>query len=176
RANALSAGTPAGEEPPPMLSVLVTVVEGGGALRGVLQALRQQESPPTLEVLVPVDDSVPDTDALEREFPEVLVVRLGPLQTSAAISSPSGQHELYDRRRAAGLAAARGDLVAIIEDRGHPRADWARTAVRLHAEHGAGVIGGAIEQDSSGLLNWAFWVCDFSRYGLPFVMGPVEWV
>lgn len=171
----MSAGrTGAGSET--ALSVIVTVVEGGEALRGVLAALRHQDDPPAMEVIVPLDESVDGLAALVAEFPGARSLRLGELPTQHPASSPAGQHELYDRRRAAGLAAATGDLVAIVEDRGHPAPDWARTAARLHRAHPAGVIGGAIEPAPCGLLNWAFWVCDFSRYGLPFPEGPVDWV
>lgn len=160
----------------PRLSIVVTIVEGGGALRRFLTAVRSQAGAPPLEVLVPWDDSVPDLDGLRAEFPEVTWLALGAVPTTHPVHTAAGQHELYDRRRAAGLAAATGDLIAILEDRGAPRADWAATAVRLHGEHRFGVIGGAIEPEPSSLLNWAFWVCDFSRYGLPFQSGPARWV
>lgn len=167
---------PGAAAPAPDLSVVVTVVDGGAALHGLLGALRGQESPPAFEVILPVDDSVPGVGEAAAAFPEVRILRLGPMATEHPADSPSGQHELYDRRRAAGLAAARGDVIAILEDRGHPDPDWARTAMRLHAASDAAVIGGAIEPEPAGLVNWAFWVCDFSRYGRPFPDGPAAWV
>ncbi|HKA46051.1 MAG TPA: hypothetical protein VKF40_28935, partial [Burkholderiales bacterium] len=72
-------------------------------------------------------------------------------------------------------ARATGSLVGILEDRAPPRADWARNVVRLH-EQPYGVIGGAIECAQADLLNWAFYVCDFSRYALPFESGPRRWI
>ena len=111
------------------------------------------------------------------EFPEVNFLDLGPITPARPITSEAGQHELFDRRRAAGLAAATGDVIAILEDRGHPHPDWARTVMRLHAETGKNVIGGAIDcKEPVSLLNWAFYVTDFGRYGLPFDSGPAEWV
>lgn len=165
----------AGPVTAPVLSVVVTIVDGGEVLRRFLQALTSQEDPPSMEILVPYDESVSGTSGLAREFPSVQFPRLGPIKTERPIRSAAGQHELYDRRRAAGLAAARGSLIAILEDRGWPRADWARTVVRLHRDDHA-VIGGAIEGARAGLLNWAFYVCDFGRYGLPFESGPATWV
>ncbi len=170
------AGAPAGTAAVPTLSVVVTIVEGGGALTRILGALRTQVGGPPLEVLVPHDASVGALDAERAAFPEVRFLELGVVATERPATTAAGQHELYDRRRAAGLAASRGELVAILEDRGAPRPDWAATVVRLHAELPAAVIGGAIEPVPSGLLNWAFWVCDFSRYGLPFASGPAQWV
>ena len=110
------------------------------------------------------------------DFPNATFLELGPIETVRPKTTAAGQHELYDRRRAAGLAAARGELVAILEDRGIPRHDWAATVARLHRELPNRVIGGAIEGAPTGLLNWAFYVCDFGRYGLPFEQHTAEWV
>jgi len=155
---------------------VVTIVEGGAALPRLLEGLRAQEDGPTLEVLVPHDASVGPLTELRASFPEVVFLDLGGVPTQHPVATAAGQHELYDRRRAAGLAAATGGLVAIVEDRGVPRPDWAATILCLHAAHPFGVIGGAIEPVPASLLNWAFWVCDFSRYGLPFASGPARWV
>ncbi len=159
-----------------MLTVIVTIVEGREAVRRVLRALTTQESPPALEILVPFDHSVREVATLEAEFPTVQFLALGTVSTELPLSSAGGEHELFDRRRAAGLHAARGALIAIIEDRGAPVADWARTIVALHAEMPHAVIGGAIDPLPSTLLQWAIHVCDFTRYTSPFDGGPRDWV
>ena len=151
----------------PVLSIVVTIVDGGEVLRRFLDALTHQEDAPTMEIIVPFDASVAETANFQDEFPTVHFLDLGVIPTERPIRSAAGQHELYDRRRAAGLAATRGELVAILEDRGAPRSNWARSVVRLHQQPYA-VIGGAIEPARGDLLNWAFYVCDFGRYGLPF--------
>jgi len=156
------------------LSVVVTVVDGGAALRRCLAALAAQEGAPEFEVLVPVDDSVAGLAALRSEFPRVRFLEMGRVPTERPAASPAGQHELFDRRRAAGLAAAAGELVAILEDRSVPRPDWARTAVALHAAPDV-VIGGAIENGVDLILNWAVYFCDFGRYQPPFPPGPAAW-
>jgi hypothetical protein len=101
---------------------------------------------------------------------------LGRVDTARPTFSPAGQHELFDRRRSAGLAVASGDVVAILEDRGVPRPDWARRMMALHAELPHAVIGGAIENGRNALLNWAVYFCDFSRYQRPFSPGPRPYV
>jgi hypothetical protein len=161
--------------PDPLLSVIVTIIDGGAVLRRFLTALTTQQDPPPLEILVPYDASIAETGALAREFPTVRFLDLGEIGTDRPIASAAGQHELYDRRRARGLAAAQGELVAILEDRGAPRQTWARNLVHQH-EQPYGVIGGAIECAPSDTLNWAFYVCDFGKYGLPFASGPAAWV
>lgn len=163
------------ENAAPVLSVVVTLVDGGDVLRNFLRALMAQEDPPPMEILVPYDDSVSETARLASEFPSVMFPRMGTIKTERSIRSQAGLHELYDRRRAAGLLAARGSLIALLEDRGFPRPDWARTVVRLHRQDHP-VIGGAIEPGPGDILNRAFYVCDFGRYGLPFESGPATWV
>ena len=162
--------------PDPLLSVVVTIVDGGLVLRECLAALVEQQNAPRLEIIVPFDASVAaEVERMQPEFPGVTFLSIGPLTPGRPIETAAGQHELYDRRRSAGLRAATGDLIAILEDRGVPTPGWAAAVVRLHAQP-YGVIGGAIEGARRGLLNWAFYVCDFGRYGLPFTSGPAEWV
>jgi hypothetical protein len=159
-----------------LLSVVVTIVDGGDTLVHCLDALATQQGAGPLEVLVPHDDSVPGMAEVFARFPQFVFLNLGPLQTATASASPAGQHELFDRRRAAGLASARGDLVAILEDRGVPRPHWAAEARRLHGQSPHVVIGGAIENGCDRVLNWAVYFCDFGRYQRPFLAGPRPYV
>lgn len=163
-------------EPDPLISVVVTIVDGGDVLRRFLDALTGQVDPPPLQIFLPYDASIPEIAELARDYPAVIPIAMGVVETVRPISTAAGQHELYDRRRAAGLHPATGELIAILEDRAPPRPDWTRTMVRLHGELPHAVIGGAIECAPGDLLNWAFYACDFSRYALPFESGPREWV
>lgn len=160
----------------PLLSVVVTIVDGGEALERCLQALVRQETPPGLEIIVPYDASVPEVARLADRYPAATFLPMGDVSTERALRSAAGQHELFDRRRAAGLSVAQGDLIAILEDRGVPRPDWARRATELHASLPHGVIGGAIENGRDRPLNWAVYFCDFARYQLPFSEGPRAYV
>ena len=163
-------------DPDPVLSIVVTVVDGGEALRCFLDAVEALEDPPPLDVIIPFDESVAEVAGLQATHPRFRFLELGQITPELPLDSAGGQHELYDRRRAAGLAAAEGDLIAILEDRGAPSRNWARQAVLLHREHAHGVIGGAIQGRPDSLLNWAFYVCDFGRYQLPFESGTATWV
>ncbi len=153
------------------LSVVVTIVDAGPALVRCLTALAAQRDPPDLEVLVPWDDTVPGIPALRDQFAAFRFLGLGRVPTARPAHGPAGQHELFDRRRAAGLAAATGDVIAILEDRGVPTLDWARTMVALHGRLPHAAIGGAIENGHEGLLQWAVYFCDFNRYQRPFAAG-----
>jgi hypothetical protein len=158
------------------LSVVVTIVDGGEALAHCLRALSDQVDPPELEVLIPWDDSVAGMNELSNRFPAFRFLPLGALTTERPLSSAAGQHELFDRRRAAGLNAATGDVIAIVEDRGLPRANWARTMTRLHEQLPHAVVGGAIENGRDSTMNWAVYFCDFGRYQQPFEAGARQWV
>lgn len=164
-----------------MLTVVVTVVDGGDALRRCLTGLLAQADAPHMEVLVPIDSTTAAESAVVAGMANsgghvVRCVELGQLLTSNPPSSTAGQHELIDRRRAAGLAAAHGEVVAIVEDRAVPKPDWAATAVRLHRQLPHLVIGGAVENGRQGLLESAVYFCDFGRYQRPFDPGPRHYV
>ena len=151
-----------------LLSVVVTIVDGGPALERCLQALAGQHGAPAMEVLIPFDHSIVAARLPTDRFPHFAFLALGRLPTRHPAMSALGQHELFDRRRAAGLAVATGDLVAMLEDRGVPRPDWAAAFVRLHATLPWAAIGGAIENGVPRALNRAVYFCDFGRYQRPF--------
>jgi hypothetical protein len=154
------------------LSVVVTIVDGGAALRRCLTALTSQAEAPPLELVVPYDSTLEAVAEWSADFPTVTFVETGLAAGHRPPSSAREQHALIDRRRAVGLAAATGDLVGVIEDRGVPRPDWAATAVRLHRSLPNLAIGGAVENARDRSLNWAVYWCDFGRYQLPFERGP----
>lgn len=163
---------------PVAASVIVTIVDGGAALRACLTALRGQEGASSFEVIVPWDASVADIEDVRSDFPEVDFLALGGLSTERPPESHAGQHELFDRRRSAGLAAARGDLICILEDRGIPDPDWLTTLERLHATAPASTaaVGGGVECGVDRALNWAVYFCDFGRYQPPFEAGARDYV
>jgi hypothetical protein len=101
---------------------------------------------------------------------------MGHVETTRPARSFAGQHELFDRRRSAGLRSARGDLVAILEDRCVPQSDWMQMMVSLHHQLPHAVIGGAIENGRDTPLHWAVFLCDFGRYQRPFKAGSRDWV
>ena len=128
-----------------------------------------------MQVIIPFDDSISDVGGMAGEYPDFEFLPLGPIPTEKPLRTPAGQHELFDRRRSAGLAAARGELIGILEDRGVPDPEWAARVDALHALPHA-VIGGAVECGVDRTLNWAVYFCDFGRYQLPFEAGPRPYV
>jgi hypothetical protein len=160
-----------------LFSVIVAVVDSGAALDRCLAALAAQQDAPPLEILVPFDATVPDVPDVCRRFPGVRAIAMGTVPTERRPDSLAGQHELVDLRRSAGLREARGDLVAMLEDRGAPAATWARELARLHTEQpAAAVVGGAVTNVRDTPLAWAVYLNDFGRFQPPFPSGPQAWV
>jgi hypothetical protein len=162
----------------PVLSVVVTIVGGGEVLRNFLRAITTQDQPPPMEVIVPYDATIPETTAFAKEFPSVRFVDMGYVKTVRAEGTPAGEHELYDRRREAGLKASKGEILSLTEDRAPPRSDWARNVVQMHRELPHAVIGGAVEcvSPAGDMLNWGIYIADCSRYAPPFESGPRQWI
>ena len=151
----------------PVLSVVVTIVEGQTALPNCLQALVSQLDAPRLEIIVPFDDSVGDLRSIAESFPTCDFVSMGQIDDTKGLENAFVQHERFDRRRAVGLARARGEFIAMIEDRCIVAHDWARTMVALHQFHRSAVIGGPVENVSRGIVTTALFLCDFGRYQRP---------
>lgn len=123
-----------------------------------------------MEVIVPVVPSMDQVRLLRDEFPSVRFVNIEALPADIDMADPAFAHLVYDRRRTAGLGAARGRIVALTEDQMIPDADWCARVVHAHREpHGA--IGGAVENAGNSTLHLALFLCDFGRYQKPFAAG-----
>jgi len=151
----------------PEISVVVTVVDGAAALDRCLDSLDAQEDSPRLEVIVPYDDTMREIGLIQSRYPFFTFLDLGRLIDHAP-RNEFEKHDLYDRRRAGGLKVAKAPLIAMIEERGAPRRDWARAMTDAHHRHDDAVIGGAVENNPSDIARWAIFFVDFSRYQAPF--------
>jgi hypothetical protein len=146
------------------LSVIVTIVSGKNALRTNLRALYSQARTENAEIVVPFDRFSSDVPELSTDFPGVL------FQFIDIPQDISEMHYVYDLRRAAGISVAKGDVIALTEDHAVPDPDWCRQILAAH-ELPYDAIGGAIENGVDKTLNWAWYYCDFGRYGMPFPDG-----
>lgn len=165
----------AGESP--QLSVVVTVVSDTTEqtdtrhLEGCLAALARQDNPPAMELIVTCDARLAGVDALEKQFPDVRFLRVERLRS--ARHGPSREH--HDELRGIGIRAARGEIVAMLEDHGRPDPRW---CARMLAEHCAphAAVGGAMENGVDRALNWAVYFCDFGKYQNPVPRGVSPYV
>jgi GT2 family glycosyltransferase len=151
----------------PDISIVVTIVDGGVALRNCLRALAAQVGDQTMEVLVPYDFISMETEACIDDFPEFCFINMGRIVGGQKPVNALELHRFWDVRRAAGIKAATGKLIGLLEDRGIPNPNWAKTMVDLHGKHDAAAIGGAVDNGTATIWNWAIHFCDFGRYQPP---------
>jgi hypothetical protein len=157
------------------LSVLLTVVSGVEAVRRCLTVLTTQIDFFDSEIIVPFDEWSAAVGDLATEFPEVSFHFVEDLGLAKCAGISAHEHRLYDRRRAVGLRLSRGKIVAMTEDHAIPAADWCQSILKAH-EQSYKVIGGAIENAVDRPLNWAWYYCDFGRYGRPLKNVEAEYV
>jgi hypothetical protein len=128
-----------------------------------------------VEVIVPHDSTASDVAELQSFFPQVRFVDMGVVETDSPSGTKQAAHEMFDRRTAAGLNMARGEILALLQDYGAPDPDWCDQIIKAHRLP-YGIIGGAVEHEGKGFLNWAVYFLDFGRYQLPLSEGPSEYL
>jgi hypothetical protein len=158
----------------PVLSVVVVIVSdtteapNAHLLGDCLEALAKQVDAPPFEVIVPHVVGVAGLETVQDRHPWV---RFLPVPDVVA---HVGGREHHDVLRARGLAAARGEIVGLLEDHARPDARWCANVVAAHQQPYAGV-GGAIENGLDHPLNWAVYYCDFGRYQNPVPAGETPY-
>ena len=157
----------------PRFSVVVAIVSDTTGspdtthLEPCLEALVRMPSDSLTEIVVPFYPAVKGISALKVRYPSVNFVEVTDLKT---YTGRSGSREHHDELRARGLAVARGEVVALIEDHGIVTPDWSTRLLEAHAGASA-AVGGAIENGIDRPLNWAVYFCDFLRYQNPLPEG-----
>ncbi|MDH3445615.1 MAG: hypothetical protein OEN50_16935 [Deltaproteobacteria bacterium] len=159
----------------PILSVIVTIVGGATFLQKCLSRLVPQTKGHAIEIIVPYDSTASDISELKNIFPQVLFVDMGVVATEVRAGTRQAEHEMFDRRTAAGLNIARGDIVALLQDYGAPDPNWCDQVIEAHRLP-YGIIGGAVEHEGRGGLNWAVYFLDFGRYQLPLTEGAASYL
>lgn len=159
----------------PTLSVIVTIVGGKIPVQRCLGRLVPQIEDRPIEVIVPYDSTASGIADLKRQFPQVRFWDMGVVKTDGKPGTQQAAHEIFDRRTAAGLNAARGDILALLQDYGAPDPDWCEQILAAHRQPYA-VVGGAVEHEGKGSLNWAVYFLDFGRFQLPLREGPSEYL
>ena len=134
--------------PPPDLSVVVAAWPDADGLGDCLAALEPQLDAGT-EVLV----------VLGRDPPTGLVSRFPAVRWLPEVDG------LIPVLWAAGIRAARGEIVAITTSHFLPAADWVASIRAAHGRLDSPAIGGAIElADRGSAVDWATYFLRYSRY------------
>lgn len=157
----------------PVLSIVVAIVSDttdrpdATHLDPCLAALTRQSGAPPIEIIVPYHPAIEGIPQVRRKYPQVRFLEVPDLRTYLGRGN---SREHHDELRARGLAAARGEIAALIEDHGIVSPDWCACVIEAHRQPFAG-IGGAIENGIDRPLNWAVYFCDFLRYQNPVPDG-----
>lgn len=137
------------------LSVVVAAQQAGPNLPRCLAELASQLAEVDSEILVVHASGADGTDWNIRGCPDVRHLEL-----------PRGTD--VPRLWSAGIAAARGKIVALTIEQCIPEPGWAEQVLRAH-ECGWPAVGGGIELDpDAGLLECAIYFSRYSRYIPPF--------
>jgi hypothetical protein len=158
------------------LSVVVTITDGAPNVSRCLDALAVQQNAPAMEILVPVHPALDPVEELQRKHPSARFVPVDHLPFSEKPRDPGLRHLVYDYRRAAGLRAAQGEIIAMTEDHAIPPPDWCAKWVALHESLPYAAIGGAIDPACSTYLSWAAYFGEFIRYQNPVPEGPAAYL
>jgi len=80
--------------------------------------------------------------------------------------------------RGRGIAAARGDIIAVLDPFSVAAPDWATQVVKTHGRHSHLVIGGSVDLYRAESASYAAWALYLNEYGLFMspVMRGVTWI
>lgn len=132
------------------LSVVVAAWNGLQQLRQFLASVDEQSDLSGVEVVVASNFAVPEINL--RSATQVLQ-----LHETATVPELRRQ----------GIAAARGKIVALVEDHCVLDPEWCREIKKAHLESRT-IIGGSVENTNSEKpLDWAVYFYDYGRYMLP---------
>lgn len=130
----------------------------------------------------PFIDRCLDSVALEAKEcnAEVIVVACGSAEYAARIATSfpwvhvihRAERETVPDLRRHGVEAARGWLVAIIEEHCVAAPDWMRQAMRAQEKGDFGVLGGPVAPDAyTRLRDWVVYFCEYNNYMPPWKEG-----
>ena len=144
----------------PKLSIVIAAWNGEAMLRECLQSLKGQGETADIEIIVAANFGGEIRLACELEFGN-LTFLAQPAETSVP------------QLRSAGIAAARGEIVALAEDHCIFDAEWCAEIKKAHLlDHS--VVGGSVENsEGQRALDWAVYFYDYGRYMPPNSAGEV---
>ncbi len=144
----------------PKLSVVIASVNGLPYIEECLDSLERQSTQVKAEVIVADCCSHETRTVIEHKFPQVKLLKFPRRLTIPEL-------------RAIGIAHSTGEIVVITEDHCIADANWYTEILKAHeSEHV--VIGGAVENASvKRIVDWAVYLCEYSRYMNPIPSGIV---
>jgi GT2 family glycosyltransferase len=147
----------------PLVSVVIASVNGMPSIGECLEALTEQQGDIRYEVVVVDRCGEKTRDGIRRRFsqPEIRLIAVEGCES-------------IPKLRALGMAAAKGRLIAILEDHCNVPLGWFEAIARAH-QAGYQAIGSGVENGSvDRLIDWAVFFCEYSRFMPPVARGVVS--
>ena len=144
----------------PALSVVIASVNGYRYIVECFGSLEKQHAKECAEVII-VEGSGDDTARrIVKEYPWATVIPLSTLRPIPEL-------------RSIGIRRAKADIVVTTEDHCLFNEDWYERILEAHRTYPHPAIGGAIENRScERFVDWAAYICEYSKFMLPFSPGP----
>src|SRR5690606_9197605 len=146
------------------VSIVIAAHNARPALVQSLPALLAQEGIEAAEIIVADSSNDGTAQWLTSQFPTVCLLHL-----EEALTVP----ELRGRA----IAAAQGDIIAILDPYSVVAPGWLTALRQAHRERPNGVIGGTVDlhqSDSAGWLDWALYINEYGMFMSPMSAGEME--
>jgi glycosyltransferase involved in cell wall biosynthesis len=135
----------------PALSVVIASYNSERTIHRCLSSLQSQETDEDFEIIV-VDSSTDHTaEIVEAEFPEARLVRFS-------------ERRFCGDARNVGLSLAKGDIIALTDADCTVTVTWVDEILTAHQSPHLAVGGAIANAEPSGLVSWAAYFCEFSRW------------
>lgn len=151
-----------GDDTAPDLSVVIASHAAAAVLPDCLTALRSQHGFGRTEVIVADSSADGTADLVRRRFPEVRVLSFSERRTVPEL-------------RGAGIAAARGRIVALLDPYCIVGERWLSEVIALHARRPEPAVGGPVDLATGlkrGIAGWAAFFSEYAAFMPPVREGP----
>jgi hypothetical protein len=149
-------------QPHPEVSVVVASIVGAPFIDGCLASLEEQARALGAEVVVVACGAVAEAERLRQRYPWARV-----LHEPERLTVPM--------LRRLGVEAARGELVAIIEEHCTAAPDWLAAGRAAHRGASVAAVGGPVaDSDYRGLVDWVVYFIEYGSALPPAPAGKVS--
>lgn len=153
--------TASGPAASPRVSIVIAAHNPGPVIGECLAAIETQNAQGLAEIIVADSSSDGTAGLVQERFPRVRL-----LHCAEPRSIP--------RLRGLGIAAARGDVIAILDPYCIVERQWLQALLALQAARPERIVGGAVELDRAdhqGLVRWAEYFCEYAAFMPPLKEG-----
>lgn len=149
----------------PDLSIIIASVNGWFYLSHCLLALKQQQGSVIAEIIVVDRVGAEVTSALAVAYPDVRCL---------SFSNRNPPPKTVADLRSAGIALAKGKIIAITEDHCIPPPNWYESIDQAHINNDSPAIGGTVDNGATqSLTDWTAFFCEYSNFMSPMLSGAV---